>query len=182
MPAASPRTDKNSTATETVAEVMPARMAAAANGEVAVPTTRFDDDALLGIQSFDDAAALLAENDIPVVAADQVIGNGFAIVNDKGFLCGVPMMLLSWHFNSGDNGQFVSINAVCKLPGNTLGKYIINDGSTGIYEQLRKYTEKTSKTAGLIVKRGLRRSDYQYTDKNDGTTKNATTFYLDTSA
>lgn len=168
---------------DSVAEVMPEKLLAAA-GEpgtgVAIPATRFDDDALLAIQSFDDAAALLASEDIPVVAADQVIGNGFAVVNDKGFLCGVPMMLLSWHFNNGDNGQFVSIHAVANLPGNTLGKYIVNDGSTGIYAQLLKYTEKTGKTAGLVVKRGLRRSDYTYDD--NGQTKNATTFYLDTSA
>lgn len=175
----SPR-PRNSSAEETVAEVMPEKLLRSANNEVAVPTTRFDDEALLAISSFDDAAALLAENDIPIVAADQVIGNGFAIINDKGFLCNVPMMLLSWNFNSGDNGEFVSINAVANLPGGNLGKYIINDGSTGIYAQLRKYTDRTGKTAGLIVKRGLRRSDYQYDD--NGTPKNATTFYLDTSA
>lgn len=181
MPATSPRASRNSDATDTVvAEVMPERMADAANGVVALPAQRFTDDELLSIASLDDVRSLLASSDIPLVAADQVIGNGFSIVNDKGFLCGIPMILLGWQFNAGDNGQFVSINAVANLPGNTLGKYIINDGSTGIYAQLRKYTEKTGKTAGLYVARGLRRSDYQYDD--NGSPKNATTFYLDTSA
>lgn len=180
MPTASPRTKGNSDAEEIVPEVMSGRMAAAANGEVAIPAQRFSDDRLRDIASFDDAAALLAEHEIPVVAADQVMGNGFTVISDKGFLCGIPMILLSWHFNRGDNGEFVSVHAVANLPGNSLGKYVINDGSTGIYRQLREYTDKTTKTAGLVVKRGLRRSDYQYDDS--GETKNATTFYLDTSA
>lgn len=180
MPAASPKSRTQSDATDTVAEVMPERMADAANGEIAVSALRFSDDDLRAIESFDDAAALLAQNDLPVVAADQVLGNGFSVVNDKGFLCGLPMMLLSWHFNKGDNGDFVSAHAVVSMPGGTLGKFVINDGSTGLYQQLRNYTDKTDRTTGLVVKRGLRRSDYQYDD--NGTPKNATTFYLDTSA
>lgn len=181
MPAASPRTNRNSDAEETVAEVMPAGMAAKANGEVAVPASRFSDDDLRAITSFDDAAALLAQNELPVVAADQVMGNGFAILDDKSNLCGVPLLFLSWNFNQGEHGPFVSAHVIAQVKGmNVPAKFILNDGSTGIYEQLKAYTDKTSKSAGLLVKRGLRRSDYQYDD--NGTQKNATTFYLDTSA
>lgn len=169
---------------DSVPEVAPEsvlRNAGEPGTDVAIPATRFSDDDLLAISSLDDVRTLLAANEIPLVAADQVLGNGFSIVNDKGFLCGVPMILLGWSFNRGDNGEFVSVNAVANLPGNTMGKFIINDGGSGIYAQLRKYTERTGKAAGLYVARGLRRSDYTY-DDGSGVPKQATTFYLDTSA
>lgn len=153
------------------------------DGAVAITTTRFDDEKLLAIGSFDDALSLLAEEGIVVDAASETLGNGFSVIQDKGVLVGAEMILLSWQFNQGDMGEFVSINAVVKLPGHqTPAKLVINDGSTGIRDDLKKYTERTGKTAGLYVKKGLRRSDYDYTDEKTGETRGATTFYLDTSA
>lgn len=142
----------------------------------------FDEDALREIASFDDALSLLAQSDTPVVDASQVMGNGFAILNDKGILSGVKLLLLSWRFNRGDKGVFCSAYVIAQMPGmNVPAKFVLNDGSTGICKQLMDYTAKTGKYAGLLVKNGLRRSDYQYTAP-DGSTSDATTFYLDLSA
>lgn len=164
-------------------EVMSDKELAKANQDVAIPSTRFDDEALSNIESFDDALALLAEEGIAIDMADEKLGNGFAIISDKGILCGVEFLLLSWQFNQGDKGEFVSCNLVAKMPGQkTPSKFVLNDGSTGIREQLKQYTKKTGKTAGLYVKHGLRRSDYTYEDQATGENSAATTFYLDTSA
>lgn len=174
-----------------VAEVMSDKMTAAAGvadeNAIAIPTDvealNLSDDALLAIATFDDAFALLADSDTPIVDASQVIGNGFAILNDKSTLVGVRMLLLGWRFNRGDKGVFVSAYVVAQLPGmNSPAKFIINDGSTGICRQLAQYSTKTKRAAGLLVPHGLRRSDYEFSNPQTGETSNATTFYLDTSA
>lgn len=165
------------------AEVMTERELAKANktDEVAIPRTDFDDDALLAIESFDDALGLLAEQGETIVHADEVIGNGFAILKDKSRLVGVELLFLGWNFNDGENGKFVSAYAIAKMEGAKHPlKYIINDGSTGLCAQLQAYTNKTGKTTGLHCKNGLTRSDY--TVEIDGETRQASTFYLDTSA
>lgn len=149
---------------------------------VAISGTRFDDETLSGIESFDDALGVLADAGVVIDHASEKLGNGFAILSDKGLLVGVEILLLSWQFNNGDNGEFVSANVVARMPGQkSPAKFVVNDGSTGIRDQLKLYNAKTGKTAGLHVKNGLRRSDYTFVDDN-GQTKNATTFYLDTSA
>jgi hypothetical protein len=174
-----------------VAEVMSNKMLAAAgaasDSEIAIPTDgqilNWDDDTLQAIASFDDALRLLADTETPIVDASQVIGNGFAILNDKAILQGIKVLFLSWRFNRGDMGVFASVNVIAQMPGmNVPGKFILNDGSTGICRQLVQYTSKTGRWGGLMVSKGLRRSDYQFSDPTDGSLKNATTYYLDTSA
>lgn len=149
--------------------------------DVEIQSVRFDDNDLRNIQSFDDALKLLADEGHVVAHADQELGNGFSILNDKSNLCGVEMLLLSWNFNQGDMGEFVSVSLVARMPGtNVPAKLVVNDGGTGIYKDLRTYTDRTGKTAGLHIKRGFRRSDY--TKVIDGKETGATTYYLDTSA
>lgn len=142
----------------------------------------FTDDDLLGVNSWEDALTLLNEVGEFVESADEVIGNGFAILptDQKSRLEGVPLMLLSWRFTNGDQGEFVSVLTLARTQSG-IEKWIVNDGSTGICDQLRTYTKSKNKHGGLMVKRGLRRSDYTYTS-DDGKEKPATTFYLDTSA
>lgn len=153
------------------------------DGAVAIRGTRFDDQQLRTVATFDDALALLAEEGIAVASADETLGNGFSIIDDKSVLIGVELLLMSWQFNNGDMGEFVSINAVAKYRGvtNAPAKLIINDGSTGIYKQLKELTAQTGKTAGLYVRKGLRVSNYEYED-DKGVKRPAQTFYLDTSA
>lgn len=151
--------------------------------ELANPGTRFSDEQLLAVDSFDAALELLANEGVVIDHAEETLGNGFAILKDKGLLCGVELLFLSWQFNNGDNGEFVSANVIARMPGQkTPSKFVVNDGSTGIRDQLKLYTKKTGKTAGLHAKRGFTRSDYTYTDETTKETKGATTFYIDTSA
>lgn len=95
------------------------------------------------------------------------------VLEDKAHLVGVPFVGLRWRFNAGDAGEFVSLEVITE-DGRRL---IINDGSTGIYRQLKRLTDETGRTTGIACKKGLRRSDYTYTDEK-GESRPATTFYL----
>ncbi len=112
------------------------------------------------------------------IAPASDFGTGFNLLdkNEKGRLVGVPFIILDWNFNEGDFGDFVSLRVITQAN----ERLVLNDGSTGIRDQMREIAE-SGETRAIYVKKGLRRSDYEYTDK-DGTKKPATTFYLDTSA
>lgn len=105
-------------------------------------------------------------------------GDGFALLdkNEKGRLVGVPFIILDWNFWEGDFGEAVTLKVIT----NANEKFRVNDGSTGIRDQMKAIAEKGEQRA-IYVKKGLRRSDYEYQDK-DGSKKPATTFYLDESA
>jgi len=148
--------------------------------EVSIPGQDFSNDELASLKSFDDALALLKEKlggESAIGVADQELGDGFKLLEDKDNLIGVGMILVKWDFTTGDFGEFVSI----KLMTESGEKYIVNDGSTRIRDQLMEYSAKKNTQAGLFVKNGFRRSDYEYTDESGKKTP-AKTYYLDTSA
>jgi hypothetical protein len=147
--------------------------------DVAVIGTNFETEELAGLTSFADALALVQEKvgESNVGVADQEIGDGFKLLENKDLLIGVEMLLITWDFHQGDHGEFVSAKVMTKDG----QKYIVNDGSTGIRDQLMGYSAKKNSQGGLYCKKGLRRSNYEYEDEN-GQKKPATTYYLDTSA
>jgi len=106
-------------------------------------------------------------------------GSGFTVCEDKRQLIGVPLVIIQWRFSAGDYGTMVNA-AVMTQDGR---KLIVNDGSTGIMQQLLDVTDKRAEKnhptpqAGLLVKEGLTVSDYTFTDAK-GETAPASTFYL----
>lgn len=168
-----------------VPEVMSEREISRANGEIEVKQNipHFDSSMLAAIQNLDDLGKLFEAAGVDVSFAHEQLGDGFAILgkDDKMSLIGKPMALIEWRFNRGDQGDFVSIRAV-DMSVQPFRKVILNDGSTGIYRQLRDFTDQTRIQAGLMVKNGLRVSEYTYYDDKQGIEKPAKTFYLDTSA
>lgn len=164
-------------------------------GEVVQTSSRLDDDTLRDIGSFDDALAAMRDTGEDVVLADAELGNGFSIADDrvKDRLIKVPLAVLSWDFNKGEYGnpedgsdEFVSAMVVTQ----TGEKFVINDGSTGIRKQLQEYTKRTGRQSNMVVRNGLRKSDY-FIDKETGIPvargytgpkEPAHTYYLDTSA
>lgn len=132
--------------------------------EVAIHNA-FTEEELRGITSFEDAVRLLYRQDIAIDDAAQVLGDGFAMLKDekKSLLVGVPLLLMEWNFWPGDYGDtFVGMRIVAQNPDKSASKYIVNDGSTGIAEALKKYTARTGKTSGLFVPNGFRESKYTY--------------------
>jgi hypothetical protein len=147
---------------------------------------RYSEADLRDIKSFDDAMALAAQTlgAESIVDASDVLGNGFTILqkSDKDRLIGMPFIILSYDFHIGDfgttedggNGYYVSIMLVTKDG----GRYILNDGGTGIYAQLDEHNGRSQTPGGLVVNGGLRKSEYEYTDEATGKKSAAATFYL----
>lgn len=154
-------------------------MARKANGSDVEKTPAYSVEELAGISSFEEALNLATEKHgaESVARASEQIGDGFKLLENKDQLCGVPMLIMAWDFHMGDHGEFVSAKVVTK----DNNKFIVNDGSSGLRDQLMAYSAKTGSQTNLFCDKGLRRSDYKYTDE-DGTEKPATTYYLDTSA
>ena len=166
--------------------------------EVMATPSEFTRDELSNISSFDEAMRLAHMVYGTVVTADEEIGDGFKVAteDDKRRLCGVPLMFLEWSIRDGDFGAYVSVRAIAQTE-TGITKWILNDGSTGIAEDLTSFQKKTGRTGGLFVRNGLRVSDY-WIDAETGTplskkeygeyiargerTAKAATFYLDTSA
>lgn len=131
------------------------------------------------ITSFEDALKLAREQygEAAVVAAADVLGDGFKLLDNKDQLIEVPFLALAWDFHQGDHGEFVSVKVVTR---DGL-KFVMNDGSTGIRDQLMQYSAEKNQYGGLFCMKGLRRSDYMHTDE-DGKESAAKTYYIDTSA
>jgi len=145
------------------------------------------DDAELGaIQSFADAMELLRAHGMTVADITEEYGTGFDVLDDKRQLVKVPFLILTWRFTEGDHGKFVSMTIVTREPGGVSRKLIVNDGSTGIRQQMETISEARLQQfegdmnkahAGLLVPKGLRISEYDYVN-DKGVKTPAATFYL----
>lgn len=160
----------------------PADPAEAAHGvtDSAIADTVFSDTELRGITSFEDALALVQETYGDVLDAADEIGSGFVLLKDKNKLVDVPFIILSFSFPEGDftdeNG-LKSHFSVMRVVTERGDRYVVVDGSTGIYDQLDQFYGRSGRNGGMMVKGGLRRSDYEYTDAQ-GKTSPASTYYL----
>jgi len=142
----------------------------------------YTDDVLQNITGFESAMALLAQDYSEPDSLDNY-GSGFAILptDEKARLVSVPMIALQWVFNTGENGEFVSAHVVTKHG----ERLIINDGSTGIYRQLKDVTDRRLARGvdavrahnNLFIPHGLKRSEYSTTDAA-GKAIRGVTFYL----
>ena len=125
------------------------------------------------IESFDEVAGLLSDPNVLVI-------DDYQKLDDKSLLINVPFFINRWWFTEGEMGEFAVLRCVLSKPVHTgageTDKVVISDGSTGIFKQLREVTKKTQKTAALMVRHGLRVS--QYTADTESGPKMAETFYL----
>lgn len=146
---------------------------------------------LKAITNFDDVKKLAVELNADVIPSTE-LGDGFTLLDtkDKDLLVGKPIMFIGWNFSIGDMGSFVTARVLVQEANGTFGKYIINDGSTGIHDQLKAISQ-LNPNAGVVTSiRGLRKSEYnvpvKVTDEETGETKEvlkkSTTYYIDTSA
>lgn len=138
-------------------ETAPAVPEALSNTELTTKR-QFSDDQLRNITSIEDALALAADAYGGTISAEELeIGNGFKLLgDDKDRLVGMPFLLLAYTFNEGDFGEFAS----CLLITDRGDKVIMNDGSSGIYEQLLDIMKTTDRMGGIHFPRGLRKSTY----------------------
>lgn len=141
----------------------------------------FSEGDLTDIDSFNAAVALLGKQGVTSESVSDY-GSGFKLLktDEKVQLIGVPFVIVEWQFRNGDNGEYVSALIVTAKD----EKLILNDGSTGIRDQLRKVTDaridrgQAYPQQGLACEKGLRVSKYTYTDAKTGEDRPAETFYL----
>jgi hypothetical protein len=119
-------------------------------------TQRFDDADLRAITTFEEAFALAEMAFGEITDITQELGNGFTLITDKSVLVNKPFVIVSCAFNDGDFGQFASIAAVTR----DNQKYIFNDGSTGVHNQLFELARTKKRTGGFFAPSGLSQSDY----------------------
>lgn len=140
------------------------------------------EDAMMEVSSFEDALAILNASGV-VAESISDFGAGFTVV-DKARLVNVPFVILEWRFNASElnDAGFVSLSVVTK----NNDKWIINDGSTGILQQLiritrvRRQRKHATPQNGLAVPAGLSVSNYKFTDA-EGKERPASTYYLNES-
>jgi len=108
---------------------------------------------------------------------DDVLGQDqFGPLLDKSTknrLVGLPFIAVKWEFHKGmgTDGEFVSVWILTEQN----ARYILNDGGTGVYAQLKAYTAETGRNSMLRCDRGLSRSDYDHPEFGP-----AITYYIDT--
>jgi hypothetical protein len=143
-------------------------------GQVATPemteakalanANRFTDEELRNITSFDDALALAQSVYGEITDITEELGNGFTLISDKSPLVDNPFVIVSCAFNDGDFGSFASVAAVTKDG----KKYIFNDGSTGVHNQLFELARTKKRTGGFMAPSGLTASEYDTCPPGDG--------------
>jgi len=102
-------------------------------------------------------------------------GSEWTLVGDKADLINVPFVIAMIRWNdTAEGGTFVSV--CCFKEDGT--KIVFNDGSTGVYQQLQTYTLKHQRDTGIFCAKGLRKSDYIFTNKDTGKETPATTYYI----
>lgn len=152
-----------------------------------VKSAKFSDEELSSVKSFEDALATVASVSEGVLEQIGDYGNGFIVLKDKDALVGVPFIVMAWTFHPSEfkdennlPTEFVSAYVVTKND----EKWVLNDGSTGIRDQLAKVTSKRIESGdevnafrGLACPQGLSKSEYTYVD-DKGREIPAKTYYL----
>lgn len=148
--------------------------------EIVKSGPQFTMEELRGVDGYEAALALFqskhGEGEVRV--AGEVLGDGFRLLDNKDQLIEKPFFAMEWRFTSGDFGEFVTV----KLVTEDNKKLIMNDGSTGIRDQLSAFSAEFNRYGGLLCPNGLRRSDYEFEDPETGKQTPAQTYYLDLSA
>ncbi len=111
-----------------------------------------------------------------IIPASVAFGDGSTMIENKKTLIGMEFIVLDWRFvvDSATNREYVNV----LIMNRTGDKGRFNDGSTGIAEQCRQYEEAFGRRGGIHCQRGLRVSEYNYTNEK-GEVSLARTFYFD---
>lgn len=138
-----------------------------------------------GISSFEDAMALVEDAFGGELYSAEDLGDGFALMEskEKSQLVGVSFIILSANFSKSDilNEETGEAQEFCTMRVVTKDgrKLIVNDGSSGISEQIRTMWNMVPQSKGkpIFCALGLRVSVYNH--PKHGPSK---TFYLNTSS
>lgn len=121
-----------------------------------------DDETAARFESIDDAVAFFNSNS-SVVSITDVAGDGYSLLKDKATLENIPFLIIDWNgvVDPDTQRDYASIRLIT-ADGR---KYRVNDGSTGIYSQLKTIRDRTKLIGGIKVPKGLFKSEYFVDDK-----------------
>lgn len=91
----------------------------------------------------------------------------------KEDLIGKPLIITGWKFSTGDLGTY----SVCNITTTDNQHGFFADGSTGIRDQLQKWTQDMGGVRPIYAPKGLRSSKYM-ADDGKGNKIPAETFYI----
>lgn len=139
---------------------------------------KVDDADLASISTIEDALALLASQGIAATDITD-LGDGFSVM-DKAEFINVPLVILDYKIanskeytdEKGDPLPF----AIVRLVTSDGRKAIITDGSSGIARQVKDFHTR-GVFGGIMVRKGLAVSKYDYVDEKGKRTP-ATTYYF----
>ncbi len=82
----------------------------------------------------------------------------------KEALVGIPFMIADVRHYEGKFGDAVAVMVLTQAPlvGHTDARYVINDGSTGVYQQIVYMLARAKRKTGIMCPNGLRFSEYDY--------------------
>lgn len=130
--------------------------------ELALPTLTVEE--LTNISDFESAMRLLQAREISLITEMPAPGDGFLdYTQKKNELVGVPMLLVFWDFRDGDiepdegesnDGprEYVGVRAVTQ---DNRKVYFASGETLGVYGQLKRATEETGQTSGIVARFGL---------------------------
>lgn len=123
---------------------------------------------VLNLASFEDA--------LRVFESVGVVETETYEITDKAELVNVPFIITEWKY--GKEMKYGETPwVVCEGITKDDKRFLFTDGSTGIAQQLVDILEAKGRSKGILVGRGLVRSDYTYMDES-GKEIPATTYYL----
>lgn len=122
---------------------------------------RVDDDKLRELSSYAQALELAAElYEGRIIDLSEELGTGFEVLNDtnKDRLIDKGFLIIAFRFNN--SAEFGGLFASAIVMSEAGEKFILNDGSSGIRDQLMDMAQRSRQFGGYEVKKGLRKSEY----------------------
>lgn len=145
---------------------------------------KLSDEVLNSLKTVDDAIKALG-----VSSADELSWNDsqWVLLEDKNKLVGKKFLAVQWRFHQSKEyigSEYVSVYLITADSIDGEHTFVINDGSTGICQQLRNLTDMRTDNAhatpssGALVKGGLKLSEYDRTDEKGTIVGKGKTYYL----
>lgn len=126
------------------------------------------------VDNLADARQAIAEAGVALLSSSTLFGDGSEFIKEKDKLVGVPFLVLEWRFIMDEDTHREYVNVLVMNGQGAKARF--NDGSTGVYQQLKQVTDEMGVVA-IECRGGLRKSDYTFTN-DKGETSKAATYYL----
>lgn len=147
-------------------------------------SNKLSDATLNSLKTVEDAIRALGVSDQSELDWNE---SQWKLLEDKSKLIGKKFLAVQWRFQQSKEylgSEFVSVYLITADTIDGENTFVINDGSTGICQQLRTLTdtrlEAGHKTpqSGALVKGGLKLSEYDRTDEKGTVIGKGKTYYL----